>query len=338
MRFTKIFSDHLDHGYAIMRMNERGRDFAVIASEEHQPCYAYDLNDNYRRIVIWPDIGGTMTMVHLPGTLDFLATQRFYPGFNSATCRIVHAHFNGSDWDVSEVMQAPYIHRFDIIKHDFGYWYVGCSIANSKRDTDDWSDPGKVFVGRYDTQVDAIEDIRPLDLRITKNHGYRRESEHTSLITGADGIFRLHYPTPDSTWRIEKVAAEETSDLAAIDIDGDGHEEYLAIRGFHGDRLRLYDEEFHTLDATDGGSPFGHALSAATLFGKALFIFGYRAGDQRLLTIEASDRRIKETTIESGVGPSNVLVYRKDGNNYLLSANRENSSVAIYSIEDVEGK
>ncbi|WEV69951.1 hypothetical protein OZX73_03575 [Bifidobacterium sp. ESL0775] len=334
MRFSKVFKDELDHGYAILRMNELGRDFVLIASEENRPCYAYDLDDNYRRITVWPDVGGTMTMVQLPGTLDFLATQRFYPGFNSKTCRIVHAHFNGTDWDVKPIADTPYIHRFDVIKHDGGYWYVGCSIANSKKFTDDWSDPGKVFVGSYDPVADCLKDVRELGVRITKNHGYRRETPTTSLITGHEGIFRLHYPQNGEDWRIERLADDETSDIAMIDIDGDGHEEYLAIQGFHGDHLRLYDDQFNTLDSTEGGSPFGHAIDSEMLFGKPYFLFGYRGGDQELMTITAPDRKMHKTIIESGVGPSNVTVFRKDGEDYLLSANRESNSLAIYHITD----
>lgn len=332
MRFSRVFKDELDHGYAILRMNELGRDFVLIASEENRPCYAYDLDDDYRRIVVWPDVGGTMTMVQLPGTLDFLATQRFYPGFNSGACRIVHAHFNGEDWDVKPIADTPYIHRFDIIQHDGGYWFVGCSIANSKRFTDDWSDPGKVFVGQYDAGADCLKDVRGLDARITKNHGYRRETPTTSLITGHEGIFRLHYPRGGQDWRLEHLADEETSDIAMIDIDGDGHQEYLAIQGFHGDHLRLYDDRFRTLDVTESNSPFGHAIDSQVLFGAPYFFFGYRGGDRGLMAIQAPDRIVRKNIIESGVGPSNVTVFRKNGKDYLLSANRESNSLAIYHI------
>ncbi|MFD0704633.1 hypothetical protein ACFQY8_02560 [Alloscardovia venturai] len=339
MKFTQCFSDQLDHGYAVMRLQTQGRDFAVIASEENQPCYAYDLDNNYERITVWPDVGGTMTMVQLPGTLDFLATQRFYPGFNSATCRIVHAHFNGRDWDITEVASTPYIHRFDVIEHDGGFWYIGCSIANSKQFTDDWSDPGKVFVGNYDAERDELTDVRELDVRITKNHGYRRETATTSLITGEQGIFRLHYPEPGadavpSNWKLEHVADEETSDVAVIDINKDGLPEYLAIQGFHGDHLRLYDSNFSTMDAAESGSPFGHAIEAYELFGQPFFLFGFRAGQQDLLKITERDGAMQFETIARRTGPSNVVVYEKNGVNYLLSANREINEVALYTVEE----
>ena len=40
--------------------------------------------------------------------------------------------------------------------------------------------------------------------------------------------------------------------------------------------------------------------------------------------------------IDEKVGPSNVLVYEKNGRQYLFSANREVSEVAVYAI-DTEG-
>lgn len=333
MRYTKIFNDQLDHGYAVMRMNELGRDFVLIASEEDQPCYAYDLDDDHRRITVWDGPGGTMTMVQLPGTLDFLATQRFYPGFNSRTCRIVRGTFNGDGWDITEVASTPYIHRFDLIPHEGGFWYVGCSIANSKRFTDDWSDPGKVFVGEYDAEANELRDVRELPVRITKNHGYRRGAGDWSFITGHEGIFRLDYPAEGRDWTLTKVAGEETSDLAAIDVDGDGRVEYLAIQGFHGERLRMYDEDWHSIDVTEPCTPFGHAIEAVTLHGVPMFLFGHRAGAQELMEVSLEDGRIAKHVIEAGVGPSNVLVYAKDGAQYLLSANREANSLAIYRVD-----
>ena len=51
MNFTKVFEDQLDHCYAVMHLQAQGRDFLVVASEEDQPCYAYDLDHNYKRTV-----------------------------------------------------------------------------------------------------------------------------------------------------------------------------------------------------------------------------------------------------------------------------------------------
>lgn len=333
MKFSKIFSDHLDHCYAIMRLQALERDFIVVASEENQPCYAYDLDNNFERIMVWNDIGGTMTLVPIPGTLNFLATQRFYPGFNSLHCRIVKETFNGHGWDQRVVGEYPYIHRFDIIpKTNNGeYWYIGCSIANSKKYTDDWSDPGKVWVGVYQDKQNQIQDLRALPIRITKNHGYHR-MEGYSLITGAEGIFRLDYPTKQEDWKLTQLAQNETSDIAATDINNDGQLEYLAIEGFHGSHLRVYDTNFKTISVSSEATPFGHAIWGGKIKNHNCFLFGWRAGKQGLELIR--DTQLSATLIGDHLGPSNVTVYEKNEHQYLLSANREANEVAIYQIDD----
>ncbi|MCH3922087.1 hypothetical protein [Limosilactobacillus sp.] len=332
MKFNKIFKDKLDHCYAIMRMHELGRDFIVVASEENQPCYAYDLDNDFARTTVWPDVGGTMTMVHLPGTLNFLATQRFYPGFNSAQCRIVKETWNGQDWDQTVIGDFPYVHRFDAIKKDdgSGYWFIGCSIANSKKNTDDWSDPGKVWVGEYDDEQEKVVNQHALDIRITKNHGYKRMAGY-SLITGVEGIFKLTWPTADSDWVITRLSPVETSDIFSADVNGDGADEYLTIEGFHGPYLRVSDSHFQTIFRSEADTPFGHAIWGGKLGQREYFIFGWRAGKQNLELITSD--HLASQLIDQQVGPSNVTVYEKGGQQYLLAANREANQVAVYSID-----
>lgn len=331
MKFNKIFKDELDHCYAIMRLQHGDQDFIVVASEEKKPCYAYDLNNDYQRTVVWPDVGGTMTMVQIPGTLNFLATQRFYPGFNSAACRIVKETFNGQDWDQTIVGDFPYIHRFDIFpKYDgTGYWYVGCSIANSKKDTDDWTDPGKVWVGEYNDDTEKVEDLHALDFRLTKNHGFKRMDGY-SLITGVQGIFKLVPPTADQDWQLTQLSDIETSDIYSADINQDGQDEYLTIEGFHGPYLRVSDHNFKTITRSEADTPFGHAIWGGKLGDRDYFIFGWRSGKQNLELI--SSDQLDTQLIDQQVGPSNVTVYQKAGKTYLLSANREANQVAIYEI------
>lgn len=331
MKFNKVFKDELDHCYAIMRLQQGDHDFIVVASEEKKPCYAYDLNHDYQRTVVWPDVGGTMTMVQIPGTLNFLATQRFYPGFNSAACRIVKETFNGEGWDQTIVGDFPYIHRFDILpKYDgSGYWYVGCSIANSKKDTDDWTDPGKVWVGEYNDSTETVDDLHALDFRLTKNHGYKRMDGY-SLITGVQGIFKLVPPTATTDWQLTQLSDVETSDIYSADVNQDGQDEYLTIEGFHGPYLRISDHNFKTITRSEADTPFGHAIWGGQLDGRNYFIFGWRAGKQNLELITSD--HLDTQLIDEQVGPSNVTVYEKEGKTYLLSANREANQVAVYEI------
>ncbi|MBA1392907.1 hypothetical protein EQ500_03330 [Lactobacillus sp. XV13L] len=274
-----------------------------------------------------------MTMVGIPGTLNFLATQRFYPGFNSARCRIVKETFNGHGWDQTIIGDFPYIHRFDIIPQvdNQNFWYIGCSIANSKKNTDDWSDPGKIWVGEYDDKQEKIINLHSLNTRITKNHGYRRMKGY-SLITGAEGIYQLNHPTNTSDWQLKQLSSFETSDIAAADINQDGQIEYLAIEGFHGTDLRIYDHDFQTLAHSKTLTPFGHAIWGGKINQQEYFLFGWRADSQGLELI--TDANLSAELIAQNVGPSNVTVYEKSGQQYLLSANREANEVAIYRISE----
>lgn len=333
MNFNKIFHDELDHCYAILRLKADDRDFVIVASEETKPCYAYDLDHNFKRTVVWPDVGGTMTLVQIPNTLNFLATQKFYPGFNSSACRIVKETFNGIGWDQTIVGDFPYIHRFDIVpKYDgSGYWYIGCSIANSKKDTDDWSDPGKIWVGEYDDNKAKISKLKALDISITKNHGYKRMHGY-SLITGVQGIYKLHFPSEANTWKIEQLSNVETSDIFSADINNDGKDEYLTIEGFHGPYLRMSNDDFSTIVRSEADTPFGHAIWGGKLGKRDYFIFGWRSGKQNLELITSDN--LDSQLIDEHVGPSNVTVFEKNSQQYLLSANREANEVAIYQIDD----
>lgn len=331
MKTIKIFSDELDHCYAIMRIKNKERDFLLVASEENQPCFAYDLNDNYKKTIVWDDVGGTMTMIQIPGTLNFLATQRFYPGFNSKNCRIVKETFNGTDWDQTVIGDFPYIHRFDLIENKNGLQFVGCSIANSKETADDWTDPGMIWVGNYNDEAEQVENIRHLDFTLTKNHGYKNMGSY-SLVTGASGVYRLDYPTQEEDWKLTKLVAVETSDIVTADINDDGKDEYLTIEGFHGPYTRIYDSNFNSIYRSGAETPFGHAIWGGLIGNKEYFIFGYRDGKQDLEFINFENNKINIQLIDKQVGPSNVTVYEKNKVQYIFSANRETNEVAVYKI------
>ena len=339
MEFKKIYTHELEACYALERIQNDTSDYILVASELDKPCYAFDLNNNFEKIDVWPNIGGTMTIVHIPGTLNFLATQCFYPGFNSLNCRIVKGSFNGHDWDIKFIADFPYLHRFDLVDlGDDRYHFIGCTIANSKKDSEDWNDPGKIFVGIYDDTESTLKDIQTLKTRITMNHGYRSVKEHGfSLITGKEGIFKLAYPKADerdSEWKVTKIFSQETSDIAYTDINGDGEDEYLIIQGFHGDELKLYDYSFKTNFYTySQKTPFGHAIWGGKLMGEPHFIFGYRSGSGNLFSLLMTpEGKIVEQMIERHVGPSNILIFNKDGKQFLASANHAVNEFAVYEI------
>ena len=105
MNSKTILSDPLDACYAVARLTDSANDYLLVASETENACLAYDVNRDFARTVVWSEVGGTMSIIQVPGTLDFLATQRFYPGFDAKDCRIVHGQFEGEGkWTITDCL------------------------------------------------------------------------------------------------------------------------------------------------------------------------------------------------------------------------------------------
>lgn len=337
LEIKKILEDPLESCYAVARLQHGDEDYLLVASEVESACFAYNLNDNLSKTVIWDTIGGTMSIVQIPGTLDFLATQRFYPGFNSSACQIVYGHYEEGNWRVHPLTDFPYLHRFDLIENKAGeILFVGCTIANSKAFVEDWSDKGKVFVGRFDKETIQLVDLHDLPLRLLKNHGYYEvHEEGYSLITAVEGIVKLTYPDYSDTgdWRMDLLFSEETSDIVQIDLNQDGKKENVIIQGFHGDWFRILDHAFdQTLYQHPELTEFGHAIWAGQLLGENRVVFGWRAGKADLILLQADDGQLSATVIDPGSASSNVLAFEKNGKAYIFSANNGRHEVALYEL------
>lgn len=337
MDIKEIFSDDLEACYAVCRLAHADYDYLLVASEVEQSCYAYDVNHQFEKTVVWSEVGGTMSIVQIPGTLDFLATQKFYPGFDAKECQIVYGKFENGGWTIQKLTDFPYLHRFDLIAETSGQiLFVGCTIANSKEFVEDWSDKGKIFVGRFDKEKIQLQDISELPLRLLKNHGYYDvKEEGYSLITAVEGIFKLTYPefSDSKDWRLDLIFGEETSDIVQVDLNRDGKKENVIIQGFHGDSLRVFNEDFsQELYHYPETTPFGHAIWSGTLLDQEVFVFGWRAGKAHLKVFQMKDGQMEETMVAAGSASSNVLAFEKEGRAFVFSANNGSDKVALYEL------
>ena len=337
MKFEKIISDELDSCYAVGRIFDSSHDYLLVASETENACFSYDLNNNLERSIVWDSVGGTMSIIQIPGTLDFLATQRFYPGFDAKECRIVRGFFEQAGrWRIEEVSLSPYLHRFDLIESEGQVYFVGCTIANSKAFVEDWSDDGKVFVGNFNLEASKLEELRELPIRLKKNHGYyNKENTNYSLITAVEGIYKLSYPSTNQDWELTQLFDEETSDIVQYDVNQDGVIENCIIQGFHGDRFRIFNEDFsEEFYAYPEPTPFGHALWSGELVGRPVFVFGWRAGKKHFILLRYEGGSWIEEIIDSGVASSNCLAFTKDNHSYIFSANNGQNEVALYQVKE----
>ena len=340
MNVKKVFSDELPSCYAVNRIQKDDKDYLLVASEVENSCLAYDVNDNFSKKVVWDTVGGTMSIIQVPGTLDFLATQKFYPGFNSKECQIVYGKYKDEKWEVKKIADFPYLHRFDLIKQKDGkILFVGCTIANSKKFVEDWSDKGKIFVGEFDLDSAELTNLKELPLRLLKNHGYYEvQKEGYSLITAVEGIVKLTYPEYSDTedWRLDVIFGEETSDVVQVDFDGDFQKENVIIQGFHGDTLRVFNEDFSKeLYKYPEPTEFGHAIWGGKLFGKNVFLYGFRSGKADLSLFSYENGKFVQNIIEEKCASSNAIAFEKTGKAYVFSANNGNHKVTLYEISEI---
>ncbi|MDR0900001.1 MAG: hypothetical protein LBM27_06585 [Lactobacillaceae bacterium] len=328
--------------YATSRIKTDSRDVIIAASEfDKGQAYAYDLDNEFQRIPVWEQGGGTMSIVQIPGTNDFLATQHFIPTFAAEEAFVVKASWNGSEYSISKVAQTPFLHRFDLIPFDENTdHFVGTTITTEKDSIEDWSRPGHIQVGTYNRKTNQFENLKNIGNPIHKNHGYKSFHElGYSLITGVEGVYKLTYPTTSTDWQLEKLFDEEVSDIYPLDVNGDGLDEYFIIQGFHGPVLRLMDNQFNELFKKQDPTPFGHAGWGGVVEGQPVFVFGHRDGKKDLSVFTFENQNglvVHEELIESGAGPSNLFGYTKNDQFYVASANRENDQFIVYELDKGE--
>jgi len=128
------------------------------------------------------------------------------------------------------------------------------------------------------------------------------------------------------------------SDIAAIDIDGDGELEFATIEPFHGSHFRVYKRDagaYRMVYQHPEVSEFYHVVTGTTLAGKPVFVGGCRRGRQQLFYVHALQDDplvLQAEVIEEGVGPSNVHVMHEPGRDIIVSANREKAEAALYIV------
>ncbi len=283
-----------------------------------------------------------MSIVPIPGTNgEFLAVQKFFRMFDWEDAKVVHVRpqANGG-YEVTDILQLPYVHRFDLLTVGGRHYFIGCTLATKKTTKEDWSSPGSIWVGEY-TGVGPMN-ITVLKDGLTKNHGYSRlvqDGVMRGLVTCDEGAFEVTPPqTPGGEWAVRQFMDWPISDISAIDIDGDGELEFATIEDFHGPYFRIYkkiDGAFKKVFEHPEVTEFYHVVVGATLAGEPVFIGGCRRGKQQLFYVRAkrkSPLELEAVVIEEGVGPSNVYVLHEQDRDIIVAANRETDESALYFV------
>lgn len=330
----------LERAYAAAIMEVNGVSNYLIASEGQGACLGFDEN-SLESSLVWDGPGGTMNIVAIPGREnEFIATQKFFPTFQAEESVIVHAKCNKAGlWTVKPIMKIPYLHRFDVFSIENKLFIFGATLCESKEFKDDWTKPGKVYIGEFSEEITSEITLKPVLEGITKNHGFCRgtwNAKDAYLVSGSEGVFAIYLPkTADGEWLSEQILDYEVSDIAVCDIDNDGIEELATIEGFHGSVGKIYKKIEGKLTVIhEHEYEFGHVVWGGTIANKPSFIIGGRKGNRDVVLFQRDDitGNIVETLIDNTGGPSNIAVINKKDKDVILAANREIGEIAIYEI------
>ncbi|NCA97938.1 MAG: hypothetical protein EOM08_03450 [Clostridia bacterium] len=373
MQFEKKFLTELNRCYATGQIEYNGERLALLATEGEGACFAYAAPGYDQQRIVWSAPGGTMSFVPLSGTNgEFLSNQKFFRMFQweEATIVWVRPQPDGT-FAVKELFTLPYIHRFDVLTAADGrQFFVGCTLATKKETKEDWSSPGKIYVAELPADLNQPVNLTVLKDGLTQNHGYSRvnwKGREASMVGAREGAFIVTPPAAaGQDWTIEQIMDWPVSDLAAIDLDGDGELEIATIEAFHGQYYRIYklrDGRYERIYEHPEVSEFYHVVVSATLIGRPAFIGGCRRGKLQLFCVTAtgdqgsravesgtagtgsgvgaaagdeaaSELALETTLIDEGVGPSNVSVINESGRDVIVSANREKGEAALYFVTE----
>lgn len=338
MKIKKIVIDKIEKIYSTC-IGYNNEELTFIGSSEG-PFQSRAFNKG-NMSELWSNIGGTMNVIQIPLLKNkYLATRKFLPVFAASECELNLVTCDKEKWNVNVIMKFPYLHRFDLFIKNGEVYLIGATLCESKDFQKDWSKPGSVFVGKID-----INDLtKPIDLKeiykgITKNHGMWHSENFvfgdTYLIGGSEGAFAFVIPENPMVdeWKIKKLLETEVSDMATVDIDGDGQLELATIEGFHGNDCNIYkfiDGKYKKINTFN--MEFGHVIWGGEVAGENMFLLGARRGDMNFYAIRNQNGKFVYEIIDKNVGPSQISVKTVDNITYILSANRQINELAIYNI------
>jgi hypothetical protein len=347
LQIEKIKLTQLERCYATGYTAVDNEARIMLATEGQGACYQFRGPD-FKQSTVWKGPGGTMSIIPIPGKNgDFLAVQNFFPTFQAEHSIIVWGSPKADGkWEITTLINLPYIHRFDIFNVGGINYFLGSTLCTSKKDKEDWSNPGKILVGVLPDSPDGEMKLAPIKEGLVRNHGYCHtvwDGRETGLISCDQGVFRVTPPQhAQDEWRVALILDRPISDIAACDIDGDGEAELVTIEPFHGRRIAVNKKingQYQIIWEYDKPVDFGHVVWGGKLRGIPTFICGYRKEAAELFYIQCESKsplKLKTTVIEAGGGPSNISVLHQKDRDIIITANRMVGEGVVYIVSEIK--
>lgn len=345
MKIIKQKLDDLDRCYCASHMDTKRGPKVILASEayvdEGRPCYAYSGENFSKKELLWENGGGCMSIVQIPGRdNEIMAIQDFYLKETPSRAKLVWGVFENDKWTFKDLFYMPYIHRFTLSEINGEIFLVLATIADSKKDKEDWSTAGSIYAAKLPKDLNEKIELKKIKTGLFRNHGFYHytTNNHNEIYFGSDeGIFKLKLTDNIDDYKFEHILDKPVGEIAISDLDGDGIDEILTIEPFHGDKIRIYDQKSDKLNMVyeyENKINFAHALLATKFRGENTFVCGVRRVEEEIFYIQYRDGRYVSTIIEKGVGTANLDVLNLENEDIIIAANHSKNEAAIYKIVD----
>lgn len=340
MKITKLHLDEIRRCYCASYMEIDGNMYAFLGSEDpSSPMYAYKGPDFKEKELVWDDRGGCMSLIPFKERKgEFLAVNEFYLKQNPSNAKIVWGKKKEKGFEIKELFNLPYVHRFDIYHENGEDYGIFATIAHSKTYKDDWQIPGGIYYAKLPKDLNEPFQLTLLIEGLYRNHGYCKDEENGEIngYFGSDqGLLKVNLK--DGKFSYEKILDGQIGEIALCDLDNDGNKELLTIQPFHGNSIKLYkkiDDVYKCVWEYDNEIDFAHTLVGCKIRGVNSFVAGIRRKDCELFILQYVGGNYQVTIVDKGQGPSNVAVYNYPDFDVIISANHTSNEAAIYKVEE----
>lgn len=344
MKIEKIHLDDMKRCYCASNIMFDQENHILLASEDPDvACNMYNTSDFKEKKNVWTKPGGCMSIIPIPGKeREFIAVQEFYLKVSPSLSKLVWGKYNeNNEWEFKDVVALPYCHRFDIYQKDGVNYLIVATIAESKKDKNDWSKPGKIYAGILSDDPSQGVELEVLQDGLFRNHGYwhaKENGEDVGYFGSDQGILRVK-PLGNGEWEKTVILEGSIGEIATIDIDGDQEDEIMTIEPFHGDTIKIYkkiDGSYQEVYRYANKIDFAHTLVGAKLAGKNTFLAGVRREEAELFYVQydQANDQFKTTVIEKGVGPANLCVVNEKDRDLIVAANHTKNEAAVYIVTE----
>lgn len=341
MNIKKLRLGELYRCYSTMAMPLDGQLHLFYASEEKgYPCYAFSGKDFSERKIVWEKGGGTMSMIPIPHTTNqFLAVNDFYLKETPSQSGLSWVTYSKELGFVrKDILKLPFLHRFDIYEVNQDLYVIGATIAHDKTDKEDWSQAGKIYIGKLPKDLNQPLTMEVIAEGMFRNHGYSRSPQNDGgYFTSDQGVVKVTIPGADGKWKVERILEGPIGEIAICDVDQDGVEELMTIEPFHGNTIKLYKRingKYEVVYVYPHTIDFAHTLVGTTLRGKPAFVGGIRREEADLFAVTWENGKWVTTLIDKGVGPANLNVTHLPEYDLIHSSNHTANEAAVYVITD----